>query len=526
MNKIYNEVLNKPLLLAICTYILAAAISLKGSLQQTLSVEASILFLVSTLYVICKKEKMSIAYGVRFAIWYSFLFSLRDIALYITQGLISFFLMLILIPIIYRIIFSFLLLLFSNYISNFMLKKIVEPTFENHTYIIALCITLVFLSTYNPAKPKEAHLYNSPPITQYEYARNNEIVKGINPDPSNYINKANKAQVEKVAIQSNVHYVGVYEGTSKNNNASHSRGTVNVRVTVKNKPIILILSSYEPVQWNIIPDWGVRFEKVIISGYYKQTYTGLMPNVPVLNSSYEERNGNYFYQSINNEDNYLDIIEKIESLTGKKPVTVQSNYTGTAFTVDGRNTMTFAKKLQTSDTPVVLECSYDCNLSADKLTARYGHAGASTGYKASKCYSSGKWYFETKLNVRGGATHPDTWTNFGIASSSSNGDFNAPTDEYGYAYGAVNPWNASFRPQELNNNDILGVAMDLDNNKLYFSQNGTWKAEINIKTQRTYCANVSLSAPDRDPYESDSFTVNFGDRGFKYNLPKGYKPYQ
>jgi hypothetical protein len=86
--------------------------------------------------------------------------------------------------------------------------------------------------------------------------------------------------------------------------------------------------------------------------------------------------------------------------------------------------------------------------------------------------SKGKWYAEFKNSPSGdciigiGAGIPDGF--LGNSSSAySVGYFR--TGQY-YTNGSGNNYGSA-----LSNNDIVGVAMDLDNNKLYFSINGTWQ---------------------------------------------------
>ena len=91
--------------------------------------------------------------------------------------------------------------------------------------------------------------------------------------------------------------------------------------------------------------------------------------------------------------------------------------------------------------------------------------------------SSGKWYFEVKMV---GASS-NVWIGI-MDPSQMNGLMNYKFMEqnrgYGYSAGGEKgnnssttaSWGASYAQ-----NDIVGVAMDLDNNKIYFSKIGTWQ---------------------------------------------------
>jgi len=96
---------------------------------------------------------------------------------------------------------------------------------------------------------------------------------------------------------------------------------------------------------------------------------------------------------------------------------------------------------------------------------------------------SGKYYCEIKLT--GGATDGSgNYKSFiGISGNPSEQDRNnryLGQDSYSYGYqgegGSVdNAASATSYGNSYTNGDIIGIALDLDNNKLYFSKNGTWQ---------------------------------------------------
>lgn len=73
---------------------------------------------------------------------------------------------------------------------------------------------------------------------------------------------------------------GIYEARSDHSGADyHPTGTVHVHVR-GNGPVIAVLSSYEPVLWNVTADEGVELQRVVLRGY--QTQTAIVPEgVPV-----------------------------------------------------------------------------------------------------------------------------------------------------------------------------------------------------------------------------------------------------
>ena len=91
--------------------------------------------------------------------------------------------------------------------------------------------------------------------------------------------------------------------------------------------------------------------------------------------------------------------------------------------------------------------------------------------------SSGKYYFEMKVVNEGNTDYE-----FGIvgAAATSTSSWMGSSGSYGYAYESnaelrangttVDPWGSTY-----DDGDILGCAFDLDNNKIYFSKNGSWQ---------------------------------------------------
>jgi len=91
--------------------------------------------------------------------------------------------------------------------------------------------------------------------------------------------------------------------------------------------------------------------------------------------------------------------------------------------------------------------------------------------------SSGKYYWEVKV------TSASAYTNIGIASELSDSASNflgekASTPNYMYDSGTGNSYtngSGTSYGDTYTTNDIIGVALDLDNNRLFFSKNGTWQ---------------------------------------------------
>ncbi len=130
---------------------------------------------------------------------------------------------------------------------------------------------------------------------------------------------------DKIQIYGDLHVVSVYEGKYKEPKefAEHKSGEVTVRVSITDKPVTLLLSSYEPVKWTVKADKGVKINKIYFTGYYDGDVMPPSKTIPV------EKLYKRFY--IDNKK-----INKIIDFTDKLPVTAQYEYQMDYFFVDGK----------------------------------------------------------------------------------------------------------------------------------------------------------------------------------------------
>jgi hypothetical protein len=169
--------------------------------------------------------------------------------------------------------------------------------------------------------------------------------------------------------------------------------------------------------------------------------------------------------------------------------------------------------------------------------------------------STGKWYGEFKM------TSSSNWSMVGVTgqvATATDYSIGHGTTGYGYTGGSSasgqqsNNNSLSSYGDTYNNGDIIGIALDLDNNKLYFSKNGTWQNSGDPTSGATGTGAISISAsPDTGFYhmgagnysgtQTPSWSANFGngffgttavssaenpDDGigiFEYDVPTGYK---
>ena len=155
----------------------------------------------------------------------------------------------------------------------------------------------------------------------------------------------------------------------------------------------------------------------------------------------------------------------------------------------------------------------DGNLSAVSNVSGYSFCTSTMGV------SSGKWYVETKSttsnNLLVGVTGNTATANTqGIGNAAGQASYgNAGALRLNGAY--TSSWGSSYT-----SGDIVGVALDLDNNKIYFSKNGTWQDSANPSAgsggetvsaaSTTVTGNYFFGVSDNNSGTSSTFSYNFG----------------
>ena len=207
---------------------------------------------------------------------------------------------------------------------------------------------------------------------------------------------------------------------------------------------------------------------------------------------------------------------------------------------------------QSTDTPTNNFCTLNSLNPTTSVTFSNGNltfTNTSSGHRmvvGTIGVSTGKWYAEILVNTLGG-----TFPQIGIldvtqwAQDSQTG---ANTRGWGYLpNGSVFNSNSSIDTGEATytSSDIISIAMDLDNNKLYFAKNGvyinsgvptsgaTGTGAYSITSGFTYTFSSSSYDDTTDPvyswnFGSPSFTISSGNAdgngygNFEYAVPSGY----
>ena len=152
-------------------------------------------------------------------------------------------------------------------------------------------------------------------------------------------NEPTPQEILAASADADLHVVTIY-GTNAGNGAP-----VDVDVRPTTKPIVLALASYQSVLWNVKLAEGVRVKAIIIAGYYEQEFDGIPATIPIVNRAYfPSRKEGYFYAHKLSTPESDNMLERLNNLTGLLVSSLQAEYRGNSFVVDGVRGRDFAQK--------------------------------------------------------------------------------------------------------------------------------------------------------------------------------------
>jgi hypothetical protein len=180
--------------------------------------------------------------------------------------------------------------------------------------------------------------------------------------------------------------------------------------------------------------------------------------------------------------------------------------------------------------PLAAPTGFSITASNGNLDVNFANSTYAKSIGSTLGLSSGKWYFEGTVNS--GATvsfigiEPSNSTIFNDTVSASRVMGYSATGYSYYSNGDKrnNNTDAAYGTSYTTGN-IIGVAIDLDNGKIWFSKNNTWQASgdpaagtnpaFSSIPANTYISGVSA-------FNSQGWSLNFGQRPFSYTPPSGF----
>lgn len=145
---------------------------------------------------------------------------------------------------------------------------------------------------------------------------------------SNALPPSSNGLLNHLAENVQIEGVGVYQGLNVNRSrGEHTPGAVEVIVRRSKKPIVLVLSSYEAVNWRLMLAPGAQLAAVMVSGYYQSKVTGAgAVRVIDTGKAYAYKSDSAQYHALNRE---------VATTFGKGMDIFQGRYDGEHFSVGG-----------------------------------------------------------------------------------------------------------------------------------------------------------------------------------------------
>ncbi len=136
-----------------------------------------------------------------------------------------------------------------------------------------------------------------------------------------------------------VHVIGVYEARGDHGGGVHPTGSATVHVE-RTGPQVLVLSSYEPVNWKVSAVPGADIQYILALGYHAQSVEA-PPGVEVRVLDYETRGvfSGCAYEYPDDDPHSgcetPDLLAEVKRLTGQDVSSFHGCYQGTSFTLHG-----------------------------------------------------------------------------------------------------------------------------------------------------------------------------------------------
>ena len=213
-----------------------------------------------------------------------------------------------------------------------------------------------------------------------------------------------------------------------------------------------------------------------------------------------------------------------------------SSGNGNNFTPNNFSVSTGAGNDSVTDTPTNNFCTMNpldmhSSMSTKNGNLQVGEGNDWRGIKGTFGVSSGKWYYEFKTgnaNIFCGWAADDLTGTNNISTNpqDSNSAMSRGVlifcDDGKYQLDTGGSGTRINYSSALAVNDVLGCAIDLDNNTAQFYKQGTALGSINISSSKLATKKVMpyfICHPFSDP----DYTFNFGQQAFAYTPPTGYK---
>ena len=235
---------------------------------------------------------------------------------------------------------------------------------------------------------------------------------------------------------------------------------------------------------------------------------------------------------------------KDSSNLGKDESGNGNNFTVNNLTSIDQSTDTCVENFATLN-PLVNKANYSTH-SDGNLTIVGNDASNASRNHSTMAPSQGKWYMEFKAIDIQGTSYPSVGIISSSDASSGSDQVGGATNSVGYRPGGTILIDGSVTDTEstFTDNDIIGIAMDLDNGAVYFHKNGTYQNSgdptsgssrtgslYNFTVSDSYHFSATMYTADAEVsanFGSPPYSISSGNSdangfgNFEYSVPSGY----
>jgi hypothetical protein len=228
----------------------------------------------------------------------------------------------------------------------------------------------------------------------------------------------------------------------------------------------------------------------------------------------------------------LGSLHEFEDATSTTTIVKDTSGNGNGYSSSGISVTSGVTFDQSLDTPTLNYAVMNpLDLSGTAATFQWANLQVTrSGASLAQAYcsiqmSSGKWYCEMTAGADVANLSPGLIT--GTANAGANRYIGQDGFTYGYDIGGqkVNNGSLTAYGNSWTTGDVIGIILDADNGKLYFSKNGTVQ-NSGDPVAGTNSAFSSLTGPYRFAVHVENGGIcdfNFGQRAFSYTPPTGFK---
>jgi hypothetical protein len=131
-----------------------------------------------------------------------------------------------------------------------------------------------------------------------------------------------------------IHIFGVYETRSDHSFDYRPQGVADITIERQGKPLVLVLSSYEPTKWRLHKSAGVNIETVILNGYHEQQVEGTSGIITIINrSGVNSISPSAYKWPSKGKDDTRILVSWVEKLIGTEITSFHGCYRATKFTL-------------------------------------------------------------------------------------------------------------------------------------------------------------------------------------------------